>query len=487
MTLDLSRLIAQLRPVETAQSNQLKALRCLAARGVITTEQAASLTGLSYDATYQALNKLSRSQGGVGPALSVASAALEGERGKPRKVYFLSDVGAALLREIDGEVDLCIPKLEEHTEIAAAVMMMDIYVAASQSQLEAQVEKVIPFGPDGSFIRVDVFVTLPNGKSALFECEQTAAAWSKARIQDKLRRLLRFYQSDASQQVERAIRVIFNIHPQDTQTLAIWQEQLALLEKEYGKPLPFELYWLRISDFLKNPEWSAVTGFQRLAAEPLPVPAAEPDTPQMTEMVKSLPEPIQGSLSSLNELGLVLNLLYQDQLAAFQAYQAAQNPRQRSHRFFALMLFIYKASHYRHSPTLDYATLPVESLYLLRRYLHAHQNAALLSKIKQGLANAAKNADGVTRYRNAMTQFIWNVFLRWHGFARGGPLRVKVEPPGFETGRSDFYVEVHVSNPDMFDHPYVFRSGTYEMEPEEQALAWVLEAMVNYPTELGLE
>jgi hypothetical protein len=466
-------------------------LRCLAVRGVITIEQAATLSGLSYDATYQALNKLSRQQGGVSPALNVASAALEGERGKPRKVFFLDEVGGALLHEIDGEVDLCIPKLEEHTEIAAAVMAMDVYVAAYQAKLEAKVEKVVPFGSDGSFIRVDDFVTLPNGKPALFECEQTAAAWSKARIQDKLRRLLRFYQSDASRQVERAIRVIFNIHLQDTQTLAIWQEQLALLKEEYGKPLPFDLYWSRIGDFLKKPEWSELTGFQPLEAASPPTdkaPAAvAPASSQTVEMVKSLPEPVQGSLSSLNELDLVLNLLYQDQQAEFQRFQAAQNPRQRSHRFFALILFIYKASHYRHSPTLDYATLPVESLYLLRRYLHAHQNAALLSKIKQGLAIAAKNADGVTRYRNAMTQFIWNVFLRWHGFARGGPLRVKVEPPGFETGRSDFYVEVHVSNPDMFDHPYVFRSGTYEMEPEEQALAWVLEAMVNYPTELGLE
>ena len=268
-----------------------------------------------------------------------------------------------------------------------------------------------------------------------------------------------------------------------------WQAQLAVVEKEYGKKLPFSLYWLRLADFIKKPEWTSVAGFQPLipvmaAAESEKPPAAPA---KAAEVMGALPAAVQASVSSLKELDLLLGLMYEDQQAVFQQYQSSQNPRQRSLAFFALMLFIYEASHYRHSPTLEYAALPVESLYLLRRYLHAHQNARLLTQIKQGLSTAAKNADGVTRYRNAMTRFIWDVFLRWHGFARGGPLRVKVEPPGFETGRSDFYVEVRVSNHDMLNKPPYYGSTYDSMCDEEKALAWVLEAMVNYPAELGLD
>lgn len=491
MSVDIAGLIARLRPSETSPSNQLKVLRCFSERGVATTDQVVALSRLGYDTVYQNLAKLCNSQGGAGPALRFAQVAMEGERGKPRKVHILTETGAAALRFLEDLADLRAPKLEEHTEIAAAVMTMDVYVAARQAGLEAKVEHVIPFGPEGSSIRADVWVTLADGTHAIFECEQLAAAWSKARIQDKLRRLVRFFSSDVGRQAPAEVRVLFNIHPGDVQSLLTWQEQVALIERELGRSLPFSLHWQRITDFLKQPEWSTLTRFQPLLAAPLPE-VTEPagpasGAPRSTEVLKSLPTAIQASLSSLKELELALGLMYRDQQAVFQEFQAAQNPRERARRFFALMLFIYEASHYANSPTLEYATLPVESLYLLRRYLHAHQNAKLLAGIKQGLNNAAKNSDGVTRYRNAMTRFIWDVFLRWHGFARGGPLRVKVEPPGFETGRSDFYVEVFVSNPDMFCHPQAFRGGLHEMHPEERALAWVLEAMVNYPAELGLE
>ncbi len=487
MTNDLRGLLALLQPTEGEPSNLLKALRCFVERGVASTDQVVALSGLSYDAAYKALTKLCATQAGVTPNLRLAHVGLEGEKGKPRRVHILTDTGAAALRMLDDIGDLRAPKLEEHSEIAAAVMEMDIFVAARQAGLKAQVEEVLPFGDDGSSIRADVLVTLASGKAAIFECEQNAAAWSKARLLDKLRRLARFFDSDAGEQVENNIRVLFNIRSDDVQTLQTWQEQLALVAKEYGKPLPFSLYWQRLADFLKQPEWSSVDGFQPISpASFSDATDKSPAAAKAADVLSALPEVVQASVSSLKELDLLLGLMYEDQQEAFRQYQASQNPRQRSRAFFALMLFIYEASHYRHSPTLEYATLPVESLYLLRRYLHAHQNAKLFTQIKQGLATAAKNADGVTRYRNAMTQFIWNVFLRWHGFARGGPLRIKVEPPGFETGRSEFYVEVSVNNRDMLNNPPYYRSF-YDMCDEEKALAWVLEAMVNYPTELGLE
>jgi len=488
MARDMNGLIARLQPTNGTPSNQLKVLRLLGVRGVATTDQIETLSGLSYDAAYKALNQLSTSQGGVDPALRIAHVGLEGEKGKPRRAHILTDTGAAALRAIDDIADLRAPRLEEHTEIAAAVMAMDIYTAARQANLNAQVERVLPFGKDGSSIRADVLITSETGEMKIFECEQTAAAWSKARIQDKLRRMTRFFDSKGGNQVQKDVRVLFNTHPDDTQTTHIWEEQLAVVEREYGKSLLFSLHWQRLVDFLKKLEWETVSGFQLLKPAQLgeSTEKSTTSTPRTGDLLNILPV-IQGTTSGMKDLELLLGLMYEDQQEVFRQYQASQSPRQRAKAFFDLMLFIYKASHYYNSPTLDYATLPVESLYLLRRYLHAHQNAKLFSQIKQGLATAAKNADGVTRYRNAMTHFIWDVFLRWHGFARGGPLKVNVEPPGFETGRSDFYVEVHVRNPDMFSRPYIFHTNFYDMEPEEKALAWVLEAMINYPNELGLE
>lgn len=480
MVSDISPLLAFLAPVEEKRNNCLQVLHCFAIRGIAAADQAAVLTGLTYQAAYKALNQLTHPVGDTPPALRAARFAPKGKAGQPRKVFLLTEAGASALRKLGGDQKLVRPsRLEAHVEIEAACMMMDVYTEAYKARFPASVEHLLRFGDGHNAIRADVLVTLGRQK-VIFECEQSADRSSLPRLVDKLLHLVHFFESPEAKGISKQVRLIFNIHPSDTSTLAIWQEALGHIAQSLQRALPFELHWQRMTEFLANPEWQTVKRFQRMQ-----VVVAEPIEPSNIgdELLSTLRQ--QGH-EDLKEMGIVLSVLHRQQQETFEAYQRTQDHRERSHRFFDLMLQIYEASHGRYSPTETYSAFPVESLYLLRRYLHAHQNKELFEELKTALDWAHQHDQGVVRFRNAMTRVIWDVFLRHQGFGRGGPLRVAFLVPDFGDSRSDFYVHVWVAERKMFRRQRLPRFDYNKQEPEEEALAWVLEALVLYAYELGL-
>ena len=89
-----------------------------------------------------------------------------------------------------------------------------------------------------------------------------------------------------------------------------------------------------------------------------------------------------------------------------------------------------------------------------------------------------------------MTRLIWDIFLRYHGIGRGGPVHIAVMEPGAGEWRTDFHVAVAFGirrtngdlSPDSWPGVREGESARYT----ERALAWTLEALWTYPQDLGL-
>jgi hypothetical protein len=88
-------------------------------------------------------------------------------------------------------------------------------------------------------------------------------------------------------------------------------------------------------------------------------------------------------------------------------------------------------------------------------------------------------------FRDQLTHFYWDIFLRHFNFGRGGPLKVKVEVPSFDSSRSEIYPVASINEWEMLrgEEGYV---PIGEPAHAEKALTWVLEAMHLYAFDLGL-
>jgi hypothetical protein len=147
---------------------------------------------------------------------------------------------------------------------------------------------------------------------------------------------------------------------------------------------------------------------------------------------------------------------------------------------------IYDGSHYKGGPVERESAYPATSIMLLYRFLHMHQNKQLLDQLQAGYKKVLfSQRQALPFFRDNMTRFYWDVFLRYFNFGRGGPLKLKVEVPSFGDCRSEIYPVVTISDWEMLrgEEGYV-QSG--EPVHAENSLTWVLEAMHLYALDLGL-
>jgi hypothetical protein len=125
-------------------------------------------------------------------------------------------------------------------------------------------------------------------------------------------------------------------------------------------------------------------------------------------------------------------------------------------------------------------------MMLLYRFLHMHQNKQLLEQLQVGCKRVQQSQrQALNLFRDQLTRFYWDIFLRYFNFGRGGPLRVRVEVPSFDSSRSEIYPVASISDWEMLrgEEGYV-PSG--EPAHAEEALSWVLEAMHLYAFDLRL-
>ncbi len=487
------------------QSNHKTALACFHARGLATQDQIELLTDLSTKQARSALEDLSRQQTSKQPALlRTAAAKLQGAMGRSRQVYLLTVEGADISRALYPDCFVQPPALQDPVELAHALAEMDVYARAFKAGLKCSLEHVLTFGPTGnpasrSSVRADVLVLPDNQPPYLIEIEQCARRRDIPRIADKLRHLADFYHSNPTHQPGADIRILFNLPSDDKQTIPVWQCVLGELQQAIGE-LPFRLHWQPAVRFLNTPEWDGLNSFEALRPEP-------PDYPLQPELPSGLVESNEPRGEVRSEIQLIPSipndllpafiterpLELQEQAVIFRVLGNTLRDMENSEPlrvrnrayFFELMRMIYEASHYKDGPVRREAAFPYTSLLLLHRYLHMHQNAPLLDTVLQTRRDVARNLNrGINLFRDAFTRMCW-AFLRRHGFGPNGPLRVTVEVPGFDSHRSDVYVDARISGTELlFDENELYMDN--DRQRTQAALSWVLEALWTYGEDLEL-
>ena len=117
----------------------------------------------------------------------------------------------------------------------------------------------------------------------------------------------------------------------------------------------------------------------------------------------------------------------------------------------------------------------------LRDYLHMHENAMLLQSLKDGYSWIESRKSGLILYREAVTKLIWDVVLRYFGLGRVGPLNVFVGIPDLAEKSSQITIDVIL---DKKEDPRLQSSS--DGVSYEEAISWMLTALIIYPMDLGL-
>jgi len=453
------------------QSERLiQILNCFSHRGIATGEQVEILTGLGQHPVRDALKILIEPPGGLKPALRTINVTLPGQRGRPFAAFILTEEGASLLADESRKA----PKLDDPVEAAHALMEMQVFITAFQHGRKTELEKVLPFSGLRN-IRADVLCE----DKILFEMEQQARLNDVPRISDKLERLCLFLNSPAGSGIDHKVRILFALAGNDGKTISVWQQVLGALKKKNGSII-FELYWKEIGAFMQNPEWESVDSFQLLEPaimfQPELPPAKESSNPQ----VPVVPNFTRRMPAKLSELNMVMGIM-ESEIGKLEG-----EVKENRYQFFQMMEVIYDGSHYKGGPVERESAYPATSIMLLYRFLHMHQNKQLLDQLQMGYKKVLfSQRQALPFFRDNITRFYWDVFLRYFNFGRGGPLKVKIEVPTFGDSRSEIYPVVTISDWEMLrgEEGYV-PSG--EPVHAEEALSWVMEAMHLYAFDLGL-
>jgi hypothetical protein len=453
---------------QSERLNQL--LKCFSHRGIATGEQVEILTGLGQHPVRDALKLLSEPPGGLEPALKTINVNLPGQRGRPYAAFVLTGEGAVLLVDDSRRA----PKLDEPVEAAHALMEMQVFIAAYQQGKNTELEKVLPFAGLRN-IRADV---LYEGK-ILFEVEQQARLNDVPRISDKLERLVQFFNSPAGSGIDPKVRILFALAGNDGKAIPIWQQVLGALKKKNGS-IPFELYWQEIGSFIQNPEWESLDSFRLLEPAILSQPKVSPAEENPVDQVATSPRFTRRIQVDTAELNMVMSIM-ESGIGKLEG-----EVKENRYQFFQMMEVIYDGSHYQGGSVERESAYPATSMMLLYRFLHMHQNKALLEQLQSGYKKVQQSQrQALNLFRDQLTRFYWDIFLRYFNFGRGGPLKVKVDVPSFDSSRSEIYPVASITDWEMLrgEEGYV-PSG--EPAHAEKALTWVLEAMHLYAFDLGL-
>ncbi len=449
---------------------ELAILDCLSIRGVASYDHIVAYTKLTEHPVRDAIKYLMAPPIGFPPLIRTINVALPGQRGRSVLAYVLTDEGACSL----GDQYRRAPTLTENSETAHALMEMNIFISAMQASLTAEVEKVIPYDKNHN-VRLDVLIN--NG--VIFEIEQRAGVNNISRITNKLIGYTRFFNSTSSKHISSKVRVLFGLSSTDQETIKNWQYVFTSVSQKYGK-LPFELYWQDLNNFIDNPSWDSLMGFKLLEPSNQNMVQMESDCIETTaDTVNKFPPFVQRNTVDLFELNLVMSIL-KPSISKERNFWSVNRKS-----LFELMESIYDGSHYKGGPVETESAFPVSSLNILHSFLHLHQNANLLKQLQFGYKDVKQGQfRGIIFFRNALTHFYWDVFLKYFSFGRNGPLEVWVCVPSMDDERSDIYTKVRIKNQSLLSG-----KGLQEhlsLEHLERSLEWVLDALFLYADELGL-
>jgi hypothetical protein len=475
------KILAYVQPEEGVETNYSKILSLCAERGGISTKQAERLTDLSYKVCYGVLKELSGGSNRFSPAWREVQVSLSGKMGRPQVFYLLTEPGALAVSHLLGGKQVLAPNLHSAVEITHAFIEMEIYSLAQEKRFPyCAVEEVIPFNNGNSNIRADIVLEV-GPHFQIIEIEQEADRASIPRIIAKLIRLMHFAQSSESSAYSNEIWLVFNIVPSDTRTINVWREALQAAREKFKSGTAPVFRWILLGDF-HDFHSSLFQTLKALEGKPADYESPEKNNDLSVEAITASMN-MYGAKES--EMKNVLSALAFTSRPYFEAYARQDDIRKHVEDFLELMRYIFLASNHQASNSTMYGTPPYESIFLLKRYLYAHQNHKLLNELKEFMRWVRSKQTGVTNYRHSMTSLIWDVFLRYHGFSRGPAMNVSFMAPSYDDSRSDYWVDVVFLSNELkaMTHKSIYHQ--YKTE-EAVALAWVLEALYTYTEELGL-
>jgi len=231
---------------------------------------------------------------------------------------------------------------------------------------------------------------------------------------------------------------------------------------------------------MQSPEWESVDSFQRLEPAAMFQPELPSAKENSTAQIAAVPNFTRRMPADMSELNMVMGIM-ETEIGKLEG-----EVKENRYQFFQMMEVIYDGSHYKGGPVDRESAYPATSMMLLYRFLHMHQNKQLLEQLQVGCKRVQQSQwQALNLFRDQLTRFYWDIFLRYFNFGRGGPLRVRVEVPSFDSSRSEIYPVASISDWEMLrgEEGYV-PSG--EPAHAEEALSWVLEAMHLYAFDLRL-
>lgn len=445
-----------------SETNAQAAFRTCQYVGVTTHSAAQALAGLTASQTRTALEELCNP---ADPLLTAVPVSLAAQRGRPTRVYLLTDRGTLELGELLGILPRHPICSDDTIEISHRLVMLELILRAQREQLTFEVERELRVEPYYQVYRPDLIIQDAEGKQkVLFEIEQSLLRVNIQRAVEKLQKIGQLLASNS--EYDSSVRFVFNaVGPELETTIAIWQEALSMAST--GQIVfPAHILWTTLPELLAS-ESLLTTGKYR-TLHPAPVTA-----------IHTTPRPGQGSKwfgLSDNEMDAAMNYAYS--LPEIDWPQQGM-VRERLETFRSIIQVITEAPW--HADT-GYFGYPVGALRRLRGYLHAPGNEALLTELQQSMTWAIKQARfGGAGMRDALTQVIW-VFLRHHGFGRHGFFDATVVLLSYDEQPCSYYPVRVLLRGNARDIPF----NDLKMRQFQQQLAWVLECLYIYAVELGL-
>ena len=472
----------------------LVTLQLLLSTGVADVRQIRRATGLSRDQVNRLLARFEKLAPGGLLVKVPFNVPRPGVRGRSPVVYRLGKLGAALLRA-NGHPHAHPCKLEDRTPIAHAQATLDVRLIALDAGLAVETERVLRYGDEQS-LRPDNLVTLPSGDLALFETEQMVEWHHLRRITASVRNKVAFFRSKIGQKHSSLVRVILNLPKgrEWSRTIKVWERATTTVAEENGGRLPFQMWAIPLTTFLKQPDWneppdrqhweSLVDPAQLPGFDPIETPASKRSKrPKPTPRASKLPAPLKRHSARDDQLILcAFWQIFQEQAPLLTGNLPRPDPV-----FFDVMGIIYSASHDPHADLLTQAALPHASLYLLRRYLDMHPTlrAALNKAIERGIRSMRWSVPTIFH----RIQTVVAAFLKYHGWRPDGPLLVYPALSGWEDEKTQsFGLTVRIRRAEL-----LMKAGDTvvpdreAVRQAEEALTWVLLALFAYSDDLGLK
>ncbi len=431
----------------------------------MTTQELAELESREeYRSVYSALEWLVSPSRGLLPFLNSVPMRMIDREGRPPKAYLLTDFGAQAMRLLDPHTSTHALELSDVNAWQHRFVQAQIYTMSRKMNWKANLEKVISFDQGKRNIRCDVLLQLPDARLHV-EVEQELPRNNLWRAVEKFEHW-REYAKSQKEKIDMLF--VFNL-PRDAaqSTVQNWLEVLGRVE--VGGKLNCRISYITVAE-LNEKDLSAAIDLA------IPMKAIEVKKTETSTLVPIVQKPA-------NAIPVYAQRFFVDYMNCVRELQQAKHSQDQLMSFFNLSLFIYEASYQKDSDSVKYAALPRASVWMLRHYLELPANQAMLTELKKALDWMQKRGSqmGLIMFRNYMTSIIWDIFLRHHGFSRGGALNVMFYIPDFQDIRSDFWVKI-----DYSEYRGGLGLGEYRTRDFCAAISWMLTGLFSYSEELGL-